>query len=85
MFYVNDDRLFAVEIEMEPTYSRGTPTPIIDGGYLMDLTGRTYDVDPLTGDRFLMVKPGGDDGPATTSLNVVQHWFEELTRLVPTN
>ena len=85
LFYVNDDRLFAVEIEMEPTYSRGTPTPIIDGGYLMDLTGRTYDVDPLTGDRFLMVKPGGDDGPATTSLNVVQHWFEELTRLVPTN
>jgi len=33
-----------------------------------------------------MIKEGGPDVPAPpTSLVVVQHWFEELKHLVPTN
>ena len=83
LFYVDNNRLFAVEIEMEPTFSRGAPTLVVDGPYsLASGVGRMYDVDPIT-DRFLMVKPGVAEGSA--SLNVVLNWFEELTRLVPTN
>jgi hypothetical protein len=48
--------------------------------------GRTYDVSP-DGKRFLMIKEAASTN--TTSpppeLIVVQHWFEELKRLVPTN
>jgi hypothetical protein len=47
-------------------------------------TGRTYDVSP-DGQRFLMITaPGTDASPAPPSIIVVQNWFEELTRLVPT-
>jgi len=46
--------------------------------------GRSYDVSP-DGQRFLMIKDG--DGTAQTaasrSIIVVQHWGEELKRLVP--
>jgi hypothetical protein len=46
--------------------------------------GRVYDVSP-DGQRFLMIKaPGAGAGPAPPALIVVQHWDEELKRLVPT-
>ena len=47
--------------------------------------GRTYDVSP-DGQRFLMIKAGGgsDQAAAPPSIIVVQNWFEELKRLVPT-
>ena len=47
---------------------------------------RTYDVSP-DGQRFLMIKVGGgsDQTAPTTNIVVIQHWFEELKRLVPTN
>jgi hypothetical protein len=34
-----------------------------------------------------MIKMGGasNETPAPTSIIVVEHWFEELKRLVPTN
>ena len=46
--------------------------------------GRSYDISP-DGQRFLMIKEGGADGTAApASIIVVQHWVEELKRLVPT-
>jgi hypothetical protein len=43
-----------------------------------------YDVSS-DGQRFLMLKaPGTDAGAAGPALIVVQHWDEELKRLVPT-
>jgi len=39
----------------------------------------------LDGQRFLMIKNGGTDPTAASpQLIVVQHWTEELKRLVPT-
>ena len=59
--------------------SRRTGTGDVTGGTL----GRTYDVSP-DGLRFLMLKaPGTDASAAPTALIVVQHWDEELRRLVP--
>jgi hypothetical protein len=46
--------------------------------------GRMYDVSS-DGQRFLMIKgPATDAGAAPPALIVVQHWDEELRRLVPT-
>ncbi len=52
----------------------------------MEVGGRTHDVSP-DGERFLMIKEGGgaDDTSAPSQLILVQNWFEELRRLVPTN
>jgi hypothetical protein len=46
---------------------------------------RTYDVSP-DGQRFLMIKAAdaSDKTSTPTSIVVVEHWFEELKRLVPT-
>jgi len=40
----------------------------------------SYDVSP-DGQRFLMVKQAGQ---FPTDINVVQNWFHDLNRLVPT-
>ena len=44
--------------------------------------GRTYDVSP-DGKRFMMIKPvNGGDQPSTPGIVLVQHFDEELKRLV---
>ena len=45
-----------------PTFSRGTPTVVIDRDYLLSGgSGRGYDIDP-SGERFLLLKPSGEPG-----------------------
>jgi hypothetical protein len=46
--------------------------------------GRTYDISP-DGQRFLLIKEGGgsEKAAAPITLIVVQHFDEELKRLVP--
>jgi hypothetical protein len=74
-----------VPVELHPRFFAGTPTRLFEGQYLRG-TGRAYDVSP-DGKRFLMIKEG--DGPRDNSsppgIIVVQNWFEELKRLVPTD
>jgi len=65
------------------TWSASTPTKLFKGPYFTAVGGRTYDVSP-DGQRFLMIKaPGTDASAAPPALIVVQHWDEELRRLVP--
>jgi serine/threonine-protein kinase len=63
------------------TFAAGNPRVVFDGEYVE----QGYDVSP-DGQRFLMIKdarPTGE-GPPPSQLIVVQHWLEELKRLVPT-
>ncbi len=75
----------SVRVAGSPSWAVTRPVPVVKEGYVtmpqVD-TGRTYDVD--RDGRFLLVKGGGSDWAATpASLVVVQHWGEELKRLVP--
>jgi Tol biopolymer transport system component len=77
--------LMAVEVARGPSWAATTPTLLVREGYftIPSWWGRSYDVSP-DGERFLMIKEGGPDGTAApTSIVVVQHWVEELKRLVP--
>jgi len=68
-----------------PSWSATTPSVVVKEGYFTNPVwwGRSYDVSP-DGQRFLMIKEGGLDGTAPpVSLVVVQHWVEELKRLLP--
>jgi len=81
--------LMAVPIDPRgATWSAGTATKVVEGRYFTGAgnQNRQYDVSP-DAQRFLMIKEGSgsDQTAATTGLIVVQHWFEELKRLVPTN
>jgi eukaryotic-like serine/threonine-protein kinase len=79
--------LMRVGVPRGPTWSATKPSVVVKDGYFTNPTwwGRSYDVSP-DGQRFLMIKEGSpEENAQPTSLVVVQHWFEELKRLVPTN
>jgi serine/threonine-protein kinase len=66
-----------------PTFSVGNPAKVFDTKYATPLAARSYDVSP-DGQRFLFIKePTTDDIATSTSLVVVEHWFEELNARVP--
>ena len=76
-----------VGVERSPSWAATTPTKVFGPGYYCGsggYVGRTYDVSP-DGQRFLRIKEGGgtDQTAAPPQIIVVQHWVEELTRLVP--
>jgi len=87
LFYVGGNgALLRVPVEASgATWNAGAPMKLLEGRYVTGGTlGRTYDVSP-DGQRFLMIKaPGTDATAALPALIVVQHWDEELKRLVPT-
>jgi serine/threonine-protein kinase len=66
----------------------GPPAILVPAGYFDGtggVLGRTYDVS-ADGRRFLMIKPvKGDEEVPAPAIIVVQHWLDELKRLVPGN
>jgi hypothetical protein len=89
LFYVAPSgALMRVVVQRGETWAANGPTEIVKAGYytLNDIeTGRLYDV-ASDGQAFLMIK--SLDGAAVESaphFEVVQHWFEELKRLVSTD
>jgi Tol biopolymer transport system component/tRNA A-37 threonylcarbamoyl transferase component Bud32 len=84
LFYRNGSKLMAVEITTKPSFSPGTPKMLFEGQYqtLPTISTPNYDVSP-DGQRFLMLKPTEQEQSATTQINVVLNWFEELKQKVP--
>jgi hypothetical protein len=91
LFYLAPgDVLMRVGVGSGPTWSATLPTKVLDVGRYYTGTagqaGRSYDV--ASDGRFLLIKPGGGSESAAasnppTSLVVVQHFDEELKRLLP--
>ena len=78
--------LMAAGAARGPTWAATTSTLVVKEGYMVSPGnfGRTYDTSP-DGQRFLMIKGRIFDAAAAPGgLIVVQHWVEELRRLVPT-
>ncbi len=77
LFYRDGDRMMVVPIRTEPSFSSGIPKVVFEGSYLAG-GSRQYDVSS-DGQRFLMIKEGGEEGnELTTKIVVVQNWSEEL-------
>jgi eukaryotic-like serine/threonine-protein kinase len=84
LFYRSGDKMMAVEITAQPSFSVGKPKVLFEGRYVLTAaTFPNYDVSP-DGQRFLMIKPSEQEQAAPTQINVVLNWFEELKRRVPT-
>jgi hypothetical protein len=80
--------LMRVGVERAPSWAATTPTLLVKEGHVTipsGFSGRTYDIAP-DGQRLLMIKEGGGSDHSATApqIIVVQHWTEELKRLVPT-
>ena len=86
LFYVSPTgAVMRVGVEPGRSWVATNPTMVVKEGYhtIPPNPGRHYDI--ADDGRFLMVKARGADGTAApASLIVVQHWVEELKRLVPT-
>jgi hypothetical protein len=73
----------AGSVDGSSAFRFGAPEAILEFPYFLG-AGRTYDVAP--DGRFLVVKPGPVLEPSIpTQVILVEHWFEELKRLVLTN
>jgi len=85
LFYRSGDKMMAVGIATQPNFAAGTPRMLFRGTYTPSPAGfPNYDVS-ADGQRFLMVKPAEQSSSSSlTQIVVVQNWFEELKRLVPT-
>ena len=86
LFYVSADQvLMGVRVEPGPSWRSSTPRRILEGQYFWGANpvAPVFDIAP-DGQRFLMIKPVGETGGAQGVI-VVENWFTELERLVPTN
>jgi Tol biopolymer transport system component len=82
LFYRIGDKMMAVDIATQPSFTAGKPRMLFEGQYVpTPATFPNYDVSP-DGQRFLMLKPI-EQAVGPTQINVVLNWFEELKRRVP--
>ena len=83
LFFSSPDGRQMFAVKPGQSLSAGRPQPLFEFPMIRPSTGnRPYDV---TADgRFVMIRTGSD-GDASTNMILVQHWFDELRRLVPVN
>jgi Tol biopolymer transport system component len=82
LFYRNGDKMMAVDVSTQPSFSPGTPRALFERHYRLTpfpQTIPTFDVSS-DGQRFLMIK---ENEQASTQINIVLNWFEELKQRVP--
>jgi hypothetical protein len=88
LFYeASDGALMRVGVSRGPTWTAGALPKVLEGQYVARVAGgnfpRNYDV-AADGQRFLIVKAVSTDATsASPQIIVVQHFDEELKRLVP--
>jgi serine/threonine-protein kinase len=84
LFYRNGDKMMATAVETKPTFAAAKPKLLFERHYEPSPQSflANYDVSP-DGQRFLMIN-ASEQEQASTQINVVQNWFEELERRVPT-
>ena len=89
LFYVSPTgAVMGVGVERGASWAVTEPAIVVKQGYFTTQGGfpaRSYDIAP-DGQKFLMIKTrsGPDQDTAPARVIVVQHWVEELKRLVPT-
>jgi len=77
-------KLMSVKFATNPAFQAGTPEAVFENVDLKVAWGRSYDVAP-DGRRFLLtLNKEAPTNLAPAQMIFVQHWFEELKRLVPT-
>jgi hypothetical protein len=85
LFYRSGEKMMAVDVTGQGSFSVGKPRVLFSGPYVLSTgSASNYDVS-ADGQRFLMIKPNEQTTSASlTQIVVVQNFFEELKRRVPT-
>jgi len=88
LFYVGPHTMMSVAVETEPTLTFGRHVPLFDTSGFVAPPGAVIRRAAIAADgRFLLLKRDSQSAEADErpSIVVVENWFEELKRLVPTN
>ena len=84
LFYRWQDQVWVVDVRTDGGFATSKPRLLFEKpGYAHGYPIRGYDLS-LDGQRFLMVKLEQRKPTPVTEMILVQNWFEELKRLVPT-
>ena len=85
LFYQAGQSFWAVPVETEGNFGHETTELPIRKASFFQSAGLTYDVSPNS-EHFLMVKLSATTEEGSQSdVVIVENWFEELKRLVPTD
>ena len=84
LFYMDrTNHLMRVSVDTSgPTFRAGTPSMLLKTSFATPFAWRMYDVS-ADASRFLMIKGPFSRTDPTSTIVVVQNWFEELSRLLP--
>ena len=86
LFYMSPTgAIMRVGVERGTPWASTTPATIVKAGIATGLAaspGRVYDISP-DGQRFLVLKSASDPGTQSPQLIVVQHFDQELKRILP--
>ena len=77
LYYFEQDRLIAVQVETDSTFRVIKRETLFSGNYSQYRWQRQYDVHP-NGNEFVMI-----ESPAGREIEIIVNWFVELERLVP--
>ena len=84
LFFRREDQVWAVDVRTDGAFVAGKPRLLFEKpGCARTYPIRAYDPS-LDSQRFLMVKFENRKATPVTEMALVQNWFEELKRLVPT-
>ena len=76
-------KMMAVDVTFGATFTVGSPRMLFEMASYNTVPLRSYDV-TQDGRRFLMPQVKPQPAPALSQMVMVQNWFEELKRRVPT-
>jgi eukaryotic-like serine/threonine-protein kinase len=84
LFYYHEGALMRVPVARGTTFVAGRPAALFRVPQYGERLGPSYGVSP-EGRRFLVIRddPAARDGASRGQIMFVQHWVEELSRLVP--
>ena len=87
LFYQNGEQMMVVAVESGESFRPSPPKLLFAGSYVQPISQGLFPQYDVSQDgRFLMMKSAvADDGGTLAQVVLVQNWFEELKRLVPTN
>ena len=84
LFFTWEDQVWVVDVKTDSGFAASKPRLLFKKpGYAGGYPVRNYDLS-FDGQRFLMVKLEQPKPTPVTEMILVQNWFEELKRLVPT-
>ena len=83
LFYINGNKMMAMEISTAPKFEASSPRQLFVSEYLISGANPSIPNYDISSDGYHFVMIRSEQEKAPTRLHVILNWFDELKRLVP--